>query len=102
MTPHEADSSSTPSPRELQELWDLPGQIEQCDLQEIVNCEESVRLALAEFRARRDELGALRAQLETQIALGMRVEPGPLSILRAPDGGVKIIRAEGSSEEAPF
>jgi hypothetical protein len=58
MAPRKAENFSTPSPQELQELYDLPTEIKQCDLGEILEAQYRVRVA-------REDLLALWAQLET-------------------------------------
>jgi hypothetical protein len=87
MAPREAENVSTPSPEELQELWDLPSEIKQRDLEEILE-------ARCRARTTQDDLRALLNQLETQLCLGLRVEPGRISLVTAADGKRKIAWGE--------
>jgi hypothetical protein len=58
MAPRKAENFSTPSPQELQELYDLPTEIKQCDLREILEAQSRVRMA-------REDLLGLWTQVET-------------------------------------
>ena len=91
MPPRRARKSSTVSSEELQGLYDLPSEIKQRDLEEILETQDRVRVA-------RDDLKSLWAQLETQLVLGLRVEPGRLSVVSGAYGSRKIV--EGETETA--
>lgn len=78
---------------ELQELWDIPDEVKQRDLEEILEAQFRVRAA-------GEELDSLRAQLETALALGRRVEPGKLSIVADDKGRKRIVEAPVSTQAA--
>ncbi len=102
----------TPTPKDLEDLWnldelgDFPTEIKQRDLCEIVAAVATVGRAKEELQARRGDLEALVSQLETQIALKLRIEPGTFTVETSPDGKRKIVkshREEGlADEDIPF
>jgi hypothetical protein len=104
MTPHKTKKSSILSPQELQaiqelqETYDLPSEVAQRDLAEIIEAKIRVTEAWNALQVARDEVASLMTQLETELALGMRIEPGEFVVSTDPTGRAEVIRAQ---DEAP-
>jgi hypothetical protein len=93
MPPRKAKKLSTLSPQELQEiqnlddLYGLPSEIKQCDLLEILELQDRLRID-------RDDLKSLWAELETRLSIGLRIQPGSLSVGASSDGKRVIVWAD--------
>ena len=83
----------TPSPQDLQELFDLPNSIPQADLAEILEAESRLTIA-------RDEVASLWAQIVEGLVFGLRVEEGEFKAHLDPNGHLKIIQDEEDPCEA--
>jgi hypothetical protein len=85
----------TPTPVELQELFDLPDNgVSQCDLREIFEAQARIVKLRSSLQEARDELAGLMAHLETGLRLGLPVELGCLGVSIDPGGRVNVIRHE--------
>jgi len=93
MSPRRAEKAFTPSPQDLQELFDLPSSIPQRDLAEILQAEARLKII-------RDEVASLRAQLVEELVLGLPIDPGQLKAELDSNGRAKIIQDEEEPCEA--
>ena len=97
----------TPTPEELQELFDLPSDgISQRGFREMFEVQARIVERLNRLQEARDELAGLMAQLETELKLGLPVEPGYLAVSTDPAGRVNVIRHEQEDglglDDCPF
>lgn len=85
----------TPTPAELQELFDLPDNgISQCDLSEIFEAQVRIVKLRITLQEARDQFAGLMAHLEIGLRLGLPIELGYLGVSTDPRGRVSVIRHE--------